>query len=217
MNEEEIEISISKEAVSQLPTEEFNGECIIIDTISKVTPAIAYLNRHKLVGFDTETRPSFKKGIHYNISLIQISTDSVCFLFRINKIGMPEKLLKFLNSKKTKKIGLSLENDFGMINKVKEIDQSGYIDIQKLAPQYHIKDASLQRIYAILFDKRISKSQRLTNWEAQQLTPAQCRYASLDAWSCLKIYNFLKSGEFIPSKSKYIIEPQSADKAIEEK
>ena len=101
---------------------------------------------------------------------------------------MPDALKSFLENPSVTKVGLSLKDDFGMIHKVSEANMSGFIDLQKIVPDYGIADASLQKIYAILFDKRISKGQRLTNWEADNLTEAQKEYAAIDAWACLKTF-----------------------------
>ena len=154
-------------------------------------PTAWWRRRFPVVGFDTETRPSFKKGQRYKISLMQISTDDTCFLFRLNHIGIPESLEKFLKSSSTLKIGLSLRDDFGAIRKRSDIEPANFLDLQNYVGQFGIEDASLQKIYAILFQKKISKGQRLTNWEADVLTDSQKKYAALDAWACLRIYNLL--------------------------
>ena len=181
--------SITKEAISELPLEEFTGRIIVIDTLRDVEKAVGYLSEFQSVGFDTETRPSFKKGQRYKISLMQISTDEACFLFRLNRIGIPEALEEFLANEKVLKIGLSLRDDFGTLRKRTDI-QPATILLEKT--KFGIEDASLQKIYAILFNKKISKGQRLSNWEADILSDAQKKYAALDAWACLKIYNQLK-------------------------
>lgn len=201
-----IKISISKEQLSSLDRVSFTGKIHIVDTISKLDKALAELNSSSTLGFDTETRPSFKKGVSHNVALMQISTLDDCYLFRINKIGIPDSLRSFLANEKITKVGLSLKDDFGVIHKGYDANMSGFVDLQKVVPQYSISDASLQKIYAILFDKRISKSQRLSNWEVDTLTEAQQEYAAIDAWACLKIYNYLESKAFKPEESKYIIE-----------
>ena len=202
--------SITKEAISELPLEEFTGRIIVIDTLRDVEKAVGYLSEFQSVGFDTETRPSFKKGQRYKISLMQISTDEACFkgghwylsgycrnkqafrLFRLNRIGIPEALEEFLANEKVLKIGLSLRDDFGAMRKRTDIQPANFLDLQNYVGQFGIEDASLQKIYAILFNKKISKGQRLSNWEADVLSDAQKKYAALDAWACLKIYNQLK-------------------------
>ncbi|RHJ76813.1 3'-5' exonuclease [Parabacteroides sp. AM08-6] len=189
---QQYEHSITKETISQLPVEEFPGRIIVIETEADARKAVTYLSEFPAVGFDTETRPSFRKGQRYKIALMQISTDEACFLFRLNLIDIPEILEEFLANEKVLKIGLSLRDDFGAMRKRTDIEPANFLDLQNYVGQFGIEDASLQKIYAILFNKKISKGQRLTNWEARTLSEAQQKYAALDAWACLKIYNQLK-------------------------
>lgn len=183
--------SISKEEIANLTIEEFPGRIITIQTVTDADKAVDYLMGFDKVGFDTETRPSFKKGQHYKISLMQLSTEDTCFLFRLNHIDIPDSLKKFLKSNEILKIGLSLRDDFGAIRKRTNVEPLHFLDLQNYVGQFGIEDASLQKIYAILFSKKISKGQRLSNWEADVLTESQKKYAALDAWACLQIYNLL--------------------------
>lgn len=183
--------SITKEEIANLTVEEFTGRIITILTPEDAAKAVDYLLQFPKVGFDTETRPSFQKGQRYKISLMQIATEEVCFLFRLNHIGFPPPLEMFLKSNDTLKIGLSLRDDFGAIRKRTDIEPTNFLDLQNFVGQFGIEDASLQKIYAILFHKKISKGQRLSNWEAEVLSEPQKKYAALDAWACLKIYNLL--------------------------
>lgn len=183
--------TISKEEIASLPIEEFPGRIITIQTEAEAAKAVDYLLGFDKVGFDTETRPSFRKGQHYKISLMQISTDDTCFLFRLNYIDIPDSLKDFLKSREILKIGLSLRDDFGAIRKRTNVEPENFLDLQNYVGQFGIEDASLQKIYAILFNRKISKGQRLSNWEADVLTESQKKYAALDAWACLKIYNLL--------------------------
>jgi ribonuclease D len=184
--------SITKEQIAVLPVEEYKGRVIIIETKKDAGRAVEYLSKCQKIGFDTETRPSFTKGQRFKIALMQIATEDVCFLFRLNKIGMPKALESFLSSDAILKIGLSLRDDFGAIKKRTDIEPHNFLDLQNYVGQFGIEDASLQKIYAILFGRKISKGQRLSNWEADRLSDSQQRYAALDAWACLKIYNKLK-------------------------
>ena len=179
---------ITKEEINLLPIVVFEGKITLVDDLSKVHPAIEELRKAKVVGLDTETKPSFTRGTFHKVSLVQISTLNHCFLFRLNLIGFPPALAEFLTDIRIKKIGLSLRDDFNGLNKHHKFLPENIVDIQSIAQSYGIMELSLQKIYAILFDKKISKSQRLTNWESPELTEQQQRYAATDAWASLQIY-----------------------------
>jgi ribonuclease D len=183
--------SITKEEISALDTEEFKGRIHVVDNLEDSDKAVACLSRSKWIGFDTETRPTFKKGNINSVALIQLATNERCFLFRLNKIGFVPSLLNLLSDQEILKIGLSLRDDFMSMGRRLKFTPRGFIDLQKIVSQHDIEDISLQKIYALLFQKKISKSQRLTNWEAEVLSEAQKKYAALDAWACLKIYEKL--------------------------
>lgn len=182
---------ISKEELTRLPIEVFEGKIVLVDKPEQVKEACEVLAKADVIGFDTETKPSFKKGVSHKVSLLQLSTDDICFLFRLNKIGMPSLVMDILNNPAIKTIGLSLKDDFAALRKIGPFQPANFIEIQALAKKYGIEDMSLQKIHAILFQKRITKGQRLSNWEADTLTDAQQMYAAIDAWSCLKIYREL--------------------------
>ncbi|MBD5255937.1 MAG: 3'-5' exonuclease domain-containing protein 2 [Barnesiella sp.] len=200
-------ISIPKNIIGELPAAEFKGRIQVIDNAADARAAVRYLSRQPIVGFDSETRPSFRRGNTHNVALVQLSTHDICFLFRINKIGFVEPLRNFLQLDSVVKIGLSIKDDFHGLHKLGEFEPGGFVELQDYVREFGIADASLQRIYAILFGERISKGQRLTNWEAAELTAAQQHYAALDAWSCIRIYEYLKGGCFDPASSPYIVEP----------
>lgn len=179
-----------------MPVSSFVGEIDVIDTPDRVADAVAFLMQHPIIGFDTETKPSFRRGNPNKMALMQLSTDDRCFLFRINILGMPDELLSFIHNPDIVKIGLSIHDDFHVMHRSSDVEPRGFIDLQKFVKDYHISDTSLQKIYAILFGQKISKTQRLTNWEAPTLTRPQQVYAATDAWACLRIYNMLISGRF---------------------
>ncbi|WP_373775940.1 3'-5' exonuclease, partial [Porphyromonas loveana] len=126
-----------------------------------------------------------------SVALMQIATETDCFLFRLNIINIPDELQQLLENPDTLKVGLSLHDDVTVIRRRRPLEPAGFVELQRLCPAYGIRDSSLQKVYAIIFGKRISKSQRLTNWEARKLTDAQQGYAALDAWACLRIFNHL--------------------------
>lgn len=179
---------ITKEEINTLPIVHFEGEITIVDDLEKLDDALARLFSCSVVGIDTETKPSFKKGKNNKVSLMQVSTLDHCYLFRLNKINFPEPLVAFLADSSVKKVGLSLRDDFSALNKHNRFKPVNVIDIQSIARNYGILELSLQKIYAIVFEKKISKSQQLSNWENVELTPQQRQYAATDAWACLQLY-----------------------------
>ena len=175
-----------------LPVESFPGHIVVVEDPKDVRDAIAYLSSFDYVGFDTETRPNFSKTQHHKVALIQLATPEQCYLFRLNKLqGIPQPLGDFLKNEQTMKIGLSLIDDFHNIRKHMGFEPGNFVDLQKIVPLFGIQEASLQKIYAILFAKKISKRMRLSNWEIDNLSEAQKQYAALDAWACLQIYQHL--------------------------
>jgi len=183
-----LKTKITKDEVNQLPVIVFEGKITLVDDLSKIHPAIEELRKSKIVGIDTETKPSFTRGTHHKVSLVQISTLEHCFLFRLNKIDFPASLAEFLADENIKKIGLSLRDDLAGLNKHHKFKPANCVDIQTIIQGYGVLELGLQKIYAILFGKKISKSQRLTNWENPELTEQQQRYAATDAWASLQIY-----------------------------
>lgn len=184
-------LTISREQMAELPLETFRGDIVVIDHMEEIREACSYLSFQSALGFDTETKPAFKRGQVNKVALIQLSTEEECFLFRLNKIGYPDELEAIMSDPGIKKIGLSLRDDFAAIRKRSRRKPENFIDLQGFVDQFGIEDNSLQKIYAILFGRKISKNQRVSNWEAEALTPAQQSYAAIDAWACLRIYNHL--------------------------
>lgn len=203
-------IAIPKATVAEMPTVAFGGGITVVDTPEKSRVALRELTRAGIVGFDTETRPSFHRGRLHKVALMQLSTEHHCFLFRLNKLGISEGMRRFLENPEIIKIGLSVHDDYAVMRRLlDDLDPQGFVDLQDYVKFFNINDISLQKIYAIVFGGRISKTQRLTNWEAEQLTPPQQVYAATDAWACLKIYKYLRGGNFDPDKSPYIVDRAS--------
>ena len=165
---------ISNEETAALPAIEFKGEIRIIEHERDIVPACKFLMKQAVVGFDTETRPSFRPGISYRVSLLQLSTPQLCFLFRLNKIPLAKPILQVLETDSILKIG-----------------DGGFVDLQSIAPEWGIEDKSLRKLSAIVLRQRVSKAQRLSNWEAATLTDKQKLYAATDAWVCTAIYDKL--------------------------
>jgi ribonuclease D len=204
---------ITKDEVNLMPVVIFEGKITLVDDLSKIQPAIEELRKSDTVGIDTETKPSFTRGTHHKVSLVQISTLDHCFLFRLNKIDFPAALAEFIADEKIKKIGLSLRDDLAGLNRHHKFKPENCIDIQTIIQNYGILELGLQKIYAILFGKKISKSQRLTNWENPELTEQQQRYAATDAWASLEIYLKLISEK--PLSKKQIHQIVQADMELQ--
>lgn len=197
----EYQSTIDKKVISEMEKDHFPGHIIIIFTVDEARKAVSYLNTCSVVGVDTETRPSFRKGKVNSVALLQISTPDTCFLFRLNRIGIPDFLEEFLQND-VLKIGLSLRDDFNMLRRANNKDPrvGNWIELQDFVSHFGIAEKSLQKIYAILFGKKISKSQRLSNWEADVLTEAQQLYAATDAWATLRIYQKLNEQSIINNR-----------------
>jgi ribonuclease D len=192
----QIKSTITKAEVAQMPKVQFSGRIFVIYTETDAEKAVEYLKNQHIVGVDTETRPSFRKGVTHKVALLQIATSDTCFLFRLNRIGMPAFLQDFLMSD-VLKIGLSLKDDFMVLRRRRDMhaEEGNWIELQDYVKRFGIEDRSLQKIFANLFEQKISKAQRLSNWEAETLTESQINYAATDAWACVEIYNCLAEME----------------------
>jgi len=185
---------ITEEEIRQLPRKEFDGEIYLIDTPEKLDKAMEMLQDKDLLGFDTETRPSFKKGQMHEVSLLQLSTADEAFLFRLNYIGLPSSLRQLLEDASVVKIGLALRDDLNGLQRLGKFKPQGFIDLQHIAQEHEVPHNGLKKLAALFLNYRISKSRskRLSNWEAEHLGPKQVRYAATDAWICLKLYQVMK-------------------------
>ena len=188
----------SKDLIQWLPLAAFGGEVIVVDTPAKVEEAVAYLSKQPAVGVDTESRPSFTRGVHYPTALLQIATEERCYLFRLTHVGMPQALADLFANPKITKVGLAFKDDIAGLRRRRDFKPANCIDLQTIVPKYGILDMGLQKIFAICFGRKISKAQQLTNWENSHLTPDQARYASTDAWATLLIYKDIMQTKPLP-------------------
>lgn len=180
-----------KSDIVALPRAVFDGRIFVINTEAEAEKAVAYLLGQDILGVDTETRPSFKKGQRHNVALLQVSTHDTCFLFRLNLIGMPPAIIRLLEDINVPKIGLSLHDDILSLHKRADFTPGNFIDLQQHVGELGVKDLSLQKLYANFFHQKISKTVRLSNWETDVLSDSQKMYAATDAWACIKIYEEL--------------------------
>jgi len=169
----------------------FKGEIVVVDNLKTFYEVFPKLLGSGLLGFDTETKPSFKKGRNNSVCLIQLSTDNLACLFRINKIGFPDELIKLLSDPSVIKAGVAVHDDIRFLKGVKKFSPDGFVDLQHLVRDYGIQSSGLKKLAAIVLGFRISKRQQVTDWEAEHLTEAQQLYAATDAWVCYQIYNKL--------------------------
>ena len=179
---------IDKTTIQSLPSTSFEGDVIIVDTPDKIQEAVDYLGSFTVLGVDTEARPSFKRGVHYPTALVQVATEERCYLFRLTHVGMPRELAAVFANPNICKVGLAFKDDLNGLRRRRDFKPANCVDLQSLVCKYGIMELGLQKIFAIIFGKKISKSQQLTNWENSHLTPEQARYASTDAWATLSIY-----------------------------
>ena len=171
-----------KHKINGLPRVTFPGRIITIFTEGEAERAVDFLLRQKILGIDTETRPSFRRGIQNKVALLQVSTIDTCFLFRLN-------IIRFLEDTTVPKIGLSLKDDLMMLGYRHQFTPGYFYDLQHHVKEIGIEDLALQKLYANIFGQKMSKAQRLSNWESHILTDAQKMYAATDAWSCIMLYN----------------------------
>ncbi len=183
--------SISNDEVAALEAVHFDGRIVVVETTDALTKACKELSRQSLIGFDTETRPSFTAGVTNKVALLQLSTEECCYLIRLNKLPLSREILSILSNGNIAKIGADVKNDITALNRLRHFTAKGFIDLQDEVVKYGIEDKSLRKISGIVLGKKVSKAQRLSNWAAKQLTPQQQMYAATDAWVCIEIYHRL--------------------------
>jgi ribonuclease D len=187
----EFKKTITDEELSELPLSVFEGKIHLVEKVEELTEAVNYLKQQPILGFDTETRPTFKKGQNHQVALLQLSTASEAFLIRTSMIGLSPGLVKILGSSSILKIGVAIRDDIKILQKIAPFRPGGFVELQEMVKEYGIENFSLKKLAAIVCGVRISKSQRLTNWEATVLTEQQQVYAATDAWIAYMIYQGL--------------------------
>lgn len=182
---------ISNEQTALLPAIEFRGEIRIVEDERDIAAACKYLAEQPVIGFDTETRPSFRPGVTFRVSLLQLSSPEVCYLFRLNRIPLDKAILQLFENKRLLKVGADVAGDLRSLRQIRHFRDAGFIDLQAIAPEWGIAEKSLRKLSAIVLGQRVSKAQRLSNWEAATFTDKQKLYAATDAWVCTAIYDRL--------------------------
>ncbi len=182
---------IETDEIAKLPLKAFGGDIIVVDEFEQLDSAVDFLKKQGILGFDTETKPSFRKGNINKVALLQLSTDKKAYLFRINKIGFPDNLKNILADPKIIKTGVAIHDDIKKLQKINNFEAKGFVELQKLVINYGINNFSLLKLAGIILGFRISKNKRLSNWENKDLKEGQRLYAATDAWVGYKIYNAL--------------------------
>ncbi|ELR69110.1 3'- 5' exonuclease domain protein [Fulvivirga imtechensis AK7] len=183
--------TISNEEVNALELYRYEGRIKIITKPEQIPGILKKIAGEKAVGFDTETKPAFKKGQVNEVSLVQIATEKEVYLIRINFTGLTKELIRFLEDEKHLKIGVALRDDLIDLKKLTHFHPQGFIELNKLVKGIGIESNGLRKLTAIILGFRISKSAQISNWESEMLTEKQVNYAATDAWVCLKMYNEL--------------------------
>jgi ribonuclease D len=186
--------NITVEELAEHELSWFKGEIVLVDNLKTFYEVFPKLLRSDLLGFDTETRPTFKKGKKNAVSLIQLSTEDLACLFRINRIGIPDELTDLLSDPTVIKTGVAVHDDIRFLKSVRKFTPDGFVDLQTLVKDFGIQSSGLKKLTAIVLGFRISKRQQVTDWEAENLTEAQQIYAATDAWVCHQIYKKLING-----------------------
>ena len=181
-------IKYDKKWLTDLPRVQFEGRIIVVQTEAEAEKAVRYLLAQPILGFDTETRPTFRPGPMNPVALLQVATYDTCFLFRINRTGITNAIVRLLSDKTVKKVALSWKDDIQQLRRCRPFEVGDFFDLQTHVGVFGIEDRSLQKLYANVFGEKISKSQQLSNWETDVLSEAQKRYAATDAWACIRLY-----------------------------
>jgi ribonuclease D len=192
--------SITPAELGKLEFASFPGKIIVVESVgAEFNRAIAYLRSQKVIGFDTETRPTFTPSQpRYNVSLLQLSGPDRAYLFRLNKMGMHRRLCNLLASPKIIKVGAAIHDDIRGLQKLHDFQPAAFVDLQKIGWEWGIRDKAVKKMSAIILGFRISKTQQLSNWEAETLSESQQKYAATDAWVCREMYLKLKASEKNP-------------------
>jgi ribonuclease D len=182
---------ISKELVSQLPKAVYNGRIVVVQTVEDLNHWLPLLTNDYILGFDTETKPTFKKGELNGLALLQLANNELALLIKLKEVGMPDLLANVLENPKIYKVGAAIRDDIKSLQKIRKFVPNGFIDLQSIVPQYGINSLSVRKMAGIVLGCKVSKSQQLSNWDAPALSDAQQQYAAIDAWACKQIYQKL--------------------------
>lgn len=181
--------SISKAEINALPLISWEGRIEILTTVEEMAEAVEHLKNETVLGFDTETRPTFKKGDYYPPALIQLASPDCVYLFRICKTKTLSPLLPILESATILKAGIAIKDDVKELQKMETFEPSGFFEIAELTKKLGYKNSGLRGLAALLLQGRISKAAQVSNWARESLDSSQIRYAATDAWISRELYH----------------------------
>lgn len=187
--------NVSRDELNSLPLNSFNGNIWVVEDLNGVNKVLPLIQKAECIGFDTETRPSFRKGPNNRIALLQLATDHDAFLFRINKIKLPGDLAGILSDPAIIKVGAAIKDDIKGLQKYNDFKPAGFVELQDYVSDFGIESNGLRKLSGIVLGFRISKRYQVSNWEANKLTEGQIKYAATDAWICYRIYSALEGKE----------------------
>ena len=179
---------MTKEEINSCPIRKWNGPVHVIRSTERMIEAVEHLSREAILGFDTETRPAFKKGQKYLPSLLQLAGENSVYLFQLKHLGLQEPLIKILADPTIIKAGVSLAHDLRELKQLTPFAQAGFVGLGKMSKEKGIKNHGLRGLAAVVLGLRISKSAQTTNWAKDELTQSQIRYAATDAWVGRELY-----------------------------
>jgi len=181
-------LSISKEEVQLLPLARYDGPIHLLHRGEPCAEACKILEKESVLGFDTESRPSFKKGQSYLPSLIQFATRDAVYLFQIDSRWIPDEIVRVMENPLVIKAGLALQQDLTKLKQIRNFQEKKTVDLAQIASRKGMQKTGLRSLAALLMGIRISKSAQVTNWSKPDLTPAQIQYAATDAWASRELY-----------------------------
>lgn len=192
-SEAEAKLTISSEEINNLPLKTFDGKTVVVSDPKQLPKVVKEIEKHNVLGFDTETRPSFKRGQFYQVALLQLAVPKKAYLIRVNHTGVTDEIKDLFENPKIIKAGVGIRDDLKALQKLKPFEPAGFFDLSTLAKQAGLQVESVKKLTALLLGFRISKSAQTSNWEAATFTQKQIEYAATDAWVCLELYEKLKT------------------------
>jgi len=191
--QKELRVTITSDELNSLPLKAFTGKVSVITDPEKIEAVAHEIEKHRIVGFDTETRPSFKRGQIFKVALLQLALPDKVFLIRMHQTGLPREIVSVFENANIIKAGVAIHDDIKALQKIKNFDPASFIELSTMAKASGLQVESVKKLAGLLLGFRISKSAQTSNWEAATLSEKQIEYAATDAWVCLEIYRHLKA------------------------